>query len=133
MVDITVGTVTPQPNAQKKTGKAGATITQGQAIYRDPADGLIKLADSNGASADIRAAIGIALHGAVSGQPLTYQYGGDINIGGLIQGLVYCLSETPGGIQPAADLASGEYTTVLGVAISTSRMKMGIINSGVTV
>ena len=35
-------------------------------------------------------------------------------------GVAYYLSDTPGGICPVADLASGEYPTVLGIATSTT-------------
>jgi len=39
---------------------------------------------------------------------------------------VYCVSTTAGGIAPVGDLTSGNYVTVLGVATTTSSLKLGL-------
>src|SRR5688572_4749253 len=104
------------------TGTAGATITAGQAIYIDASDSnKLKLAQSDGTAAEA-AAVGIALHAALAGQPLTYaKHGAVIDIGATTAaGLLYYLSNTAGGVCPVADLGSADYVTVLGYGNDTS-------------
>lgn len=131
-ISITAANVLASATGRVVHGAAGATITAGQAVYLDTADGRYKLADSNGASALIRTPVGIALNGAANGQPLAVQNSGPITIGGtLTAGVAYYLSDTPGGICPVADVGSGEYATVLGIATSTSVLDLNIQASGV--
>lgn len=133
-ITITVASVLPSANAVRSWGTAGAAITAGQALYRDTADSnKLKLADANGVSPanDLE---GVALHNASAGQPIEYQTGGDITIGGtVVKGTVYVLSATPGGIAPAADLAAGHTVNLIGVAGSTTEIKMRKFSSGVTI
>jgi len=133
MVDITItaANVVAGANAVKETGTAGATITAGQAVYRD-SNRKYQLADANSATAAARETRGIALHGASDNQPLTIQKEGNITIGAtLTAGIAYYLSDTPGGICAVADIASGEYVGLLGVATSTSVIALKPIYSGV--
>lgn len=134
MVDVTItaANVAKGAGAAVHYGTAGAAITAGQVVYKDAADGdKIKLADAN-LSADAARAIGIALHGALTGQPLAYQAAGEITPGGtLIVGSIYVLSGTAGGIAPAADNTTGFYTCVLGVAKTAAILKLGIVTAGV--
>lgn len=53
--------------------------------------------------------------------------------GSMIAGTAYYLSETPGGIQPAADLTTGENVCQLGIAKSTSVLAVKIVAPGVAV
>lgn len=132
MTDITItpANVTPGTGAVIGQGTAGATITAGQAVYRDSTDGLLKLADAD--AVDTADAAGIALHGASSGQPLQYQYGGVINIGATVSvGETYALSATPGGVCPEADLMIGDYVSLLGVGVSASAIKLGLLVSNI--
>jgi hypothetical protein len=46
-------------------------------------------------------------------------------------GTVYYLSATAGGICPVADLASGQYPCAVGIATSTTVLKLGFNASGV--
>ena len=136
MVDlvITAASVIAGATAQKETGIAGATVTAGQTVYKEAATGQFKLADSNSATAEVRTPYGIALHASLAGQPLTVQISGDITIGATVAiGTAYMQSETPGGIQPVADLASGEYPTLLGFATTAAIITMRIVPSGVAV
>ena len=113
-------------------GVAGATVTAGQAVYLDTSDGKWKLADNNSATAAVRSPDGIALNGASNGQPLSVLTAGPITIGAaLTAGVAYYLSNTPGGICPVADLATGEYPTVIGIATSTTVLNVQINSSGV--
>jgi hypothetical protein len=130
MADITVtaANVVASNAAKRGNGVAGATITAGQAVYKDAADSSkLKLADAN-ASAASADPVGIALHGASSGQPLQYvEEDPDFTPGAtLTTGAVYVLSGTPGGIAPVADLTTGWYPNVLMVAKSTSKAVMKI-------
>jgi hypothetical protein len=91
------------------------------------------LADSNSATAAAKIAGGIALNGAALNQPLAIATSGDVTIGAtLTPGSPYYLSETPGGIQPAADLTTGENVCQLGFAKSASVLSIAIQNPGVT-
>lgn len=130
-ISITAGNVVKGANAVTEWGHAGAAITAGQAVYRDTA-GLYQLADSNGAAA-LRVPRGIALNSAGANQPLAIQTRGDITIGAtLTAGVTYYLSDTPGGICPLADVGTGEYACIIGIAKSTSVLAIGINASGAT-
>jgi hypothetical protein len=134
MVDITItpASVVPGSNATITHGTAGATITAGQAVYKEASSGKWKLADSDSATAEVKAMGGIALNGAADNQPLAVATGGDVTLGAVLTaGSAYYLSETPGGIQPAADLA-GEDVVQIGLAKSTSVLTVRIQIPGVT-
>lgn len=132
-ITVTAASVAKGTGATTSDGIAGATITAGQAVYLDSTTNTIKLADANASSA-ASTAVGIALHGAASGQPIKYQTGGQITIGATVAvGTIYVVSGTAGGIAPSTDLASGWYTNILGVATTTGIITMGIQNSGVAV
>jgi len=129
---ITAANVIAGAGAAVSRGVAGATVTAGQAVYLDTADGKWKLADNNSATAAVRTPGGIALNGASDGQPLAVLTEGPITIGAaLTAGVAYYLSDTPGGICPVADLGAGEYPTVIGIASSTTVLKVAINASGV--
>ncbi len=129
---ITAANVLAGAGASVSRGVAGATVTAGQAVYLDTATGTWKLADNNSATAAVRAPGGLALNGASNGQPLAVLTEGPITIGAaLTAGVAYYLSDTPGGICPVADLATGEYPTVIGIATSTTALNVQINSSGV--
>lgn len=133
-VSITAANVLKGSNATIEQGTAGATVTAGQVVYKDDADGKYKLADNDASTTGqpIRKPRGVALNGASNGQPLAILRSGDITIGGtLVAGTTYCLSSTAGGICPQADVASGDDVVVLGVAKSTSVLGVAIQLSGV--
>lgn len=130
-LSITAANVVPGADARTDAGTAGATITAGQSVYLDAATNTYKLADSNGAAA-LRTPVGVALSGASAGQPLTVQKSGDITIGAtLTPGVAYYQSDTPGGICPVADVGSGEYSCIIGIAKSASVLDINIQASGV--
>lgn len=135
MADLSItGTsvVTGDSSGIDRNGFAGATIAAGQAVYRDAATGRWLLADSNSATVAARVPGGIALNGAANGQPLAVQTGGDVTVNAVLTaGVAYYLSDTPGGICPVADVGSGEYSCVMGIAKSTSVLHLDINPSGV--
>jgi hypothetical protein len=132
---ITAANVIAGSGADVTRGIAGATVTAGQAVYLDTAStGKWLLADSDAASAITRgsASFGVALNGASNGQPLAVQTGGDITIGAtMTAGVAYYLSDAPGAICPFADLATGDYVTLIGIAKSTTVLAIDPLYSGV--
>lgn len=122
---ITAANVAAGSSARTTTGTAGATVTAGQVVYLDSSDNKYKLADNDSATAAVRSPAGIALHASLSGQPLTILTRGSITIGATTAvGEVYCLSSTAGGICPVADIAAGDYNTVIGVGTSTTAINV---------
>lgn len=131
-ISITAASVLAGSDAIVEHGTAGATITAGQVVYKAGTSKKWLLADTDSATAEVREAEGVALNGASDGQPITVQKSGSITIGGtLTAGVAYYLSGTPGGICPIADVASGDYPCLLGMATSTSVLKLDIQYSGV--
>lgn len=130
---ITAASVLRGSNARVENGIFGATITQGQVVYKDAADGKYKLADTDSATAAVKVPYGIALNAGSSGQPATVLLSGDITIGAtLTAGTTYYLSPTAGGIAPLADVAIGDDYTIVGIASSASVLKVSFLVSGVT-
>jgi hypothetical protein len=131
-LSVTAASVAPGSNAVYTTEIAGAAITAGQAVYLDPTDGKVKLADANSATASVRTVSGIAISGAANGSPVIVQRSGDITIGAsTTAGVIYCLSGTAGGIMPAADIATGIYVGIIGVGIGSSQIRLGLNASGI--
>lgn len=130
---ITAANVVAGANAATEQGIAGAAITAGQVVYRDPSTGKYLLADSNSATAAARAPRGIALHAASNNQPLMILTAGEITIGATLSPTApaYYLSDTPGGICPLADIGSGEYISQIGLALSTTVLLVRIVSTGI--
>lgn len=131
-ISITAANVVAGSGALTESAAALATITAGQVVYKDATTGNFGLADNNSGTAAVRAPYGIALNGASAGQPLTVVKSGPVTIGGtLTAGATYYLSDTPGGICPSADVGSGEYSSIMGIATSASVLDVEIQSSGV--
>lgn len=112
--------------------KAGATLTAGQVVYKDAADGRLKLSD-NDAAAALKTAYGITLNGASAGQPVSVAKRGPVTFNAVLTaGTVYAVSGTAGGIAPLADVTTGDDVIVLGVALSTTVLDLQINDTGVT-
>lgn len=112
---------------------AAEAITAGKVVYRSATTLRAGLADNNDAAADHRTVRGIALNGAAIGQPVLVQREGLLTLGAtLTAGVAYYLSDTPGGICPVADLGSGEYPVILGMAVSTTVLRVNVQASGVS-
>lgn len=128
---ITAANVAPQSNAVFADHIAGETITAGMSVYIDTTTGKAMKADAN-ASAASAVARGIATHGASNGQPLRVQVDGDIAMGAtLTVNTAYIVGATAGDVAPIADITTGWYGALLGIAISTSVLRLGIRNTGV--
>ncbi len=130
-ISITASAVLPGSGARTRHVTAGATITAGQVVYREASTGKYKLADTDSATAEVRTPAGIALNGASDGQPLTILTQGLLTLNAVLtQAVAYYLSGTAGGICPVADVASGDYTTVIGVAQSSTVLNVNFTEAG---
>ena len=133
-LSITAASVVADSDAVIERGTAGATITAGQPVYEDTANSnVLKLTDSN-ASALAATVKGVALHGAASGQPLAYITSGNYTVGATVTvGQTYVAGATAGDINPISDIATGWYVSHIGIAISSTKIRVKIHNSGVAV
>ena len=124
----TPANVIPGANADYYRGIAGATLVAGTPVYLDATTNRLMGADANGSleTAEVK---GIALHAASLGQPLRIQTAGDITIGATVVLATIYIVGAAGQLAPAADLASGWYCSVVGVAISATQLRLGILNS----
>lgn len=114
-----------------RASNAGETITAGQAVYK-AASGKWMKADNNSGTALARVPTGIALNDAALDQPLAVLKSGPVTIGAtLTAGVAYYLSGTAGGICPVADLTTGMYPCILGIATSATVLDVDIQPSGV--
>lgn len=131
-ISVTAASVLPTSSTTIVRGIAGATITAGKVLYLEAATNTWKLADNNDASAEVRQAKGIALNGASAGQPVAVATAGDVTFNAaLTAGIAYYLSDTAGGFGPVADVGSGEYVVLIGVAKSTTVLNVNISYPGV--
>jgi hypothetical protein len=132
-LSVTAGNVRKGDDAYPLKGTAGATITAGMPVYLDAVTGKLKPCIKTGLAES--SAIGIALHGASDGQPLQYvAEDAEFTVGAtLTVGTIYTVGAAAGGIAPTGDLAATNYVTVLGVAVSASKLKLKPIVSGVVV
>ncbi|MDO3431186.1 hypothetical protein QWJ46_00665 [Rhizobium sp. CBN3] len=131
---ITATSVVAGSNATRDAGIAGETITAGQAVYFSSTTNKWMLADTDSATAEARTAKGIALNGAALNQPIAILKEGDLTLNAVLtKGVGYYLSGNAGGICPAADLATGDYTCFLGIAKSTTVLAVKIQSAGVAI
>lgn len=131
-LSITAGSVLPSASAKIVSGTAGATITAGQLVYLDTTANTYKLADANGATPLYKVA-GLAILGASSGQRVyvciedpAFTLGATLVIGDTVWA-----SATPGGMTKVAaeGVATGNFVSVVGVAISPTKINFKIIRA----
>lgn len=127
-VAFTATSIKPGANAQIEHGYFGATVTQGLAVYLDSSDNEWKLGNCE-TSATTAAVVGLALTSGADGQPGTIITGGNMTCDNVVAGETYILS-TAGKICPITDVAMNDYVTIIGVATSTTNLKLGILASG---
>jgi hypothetical protein len=136
MADIVVvpASVLKTTTTQVRQGTAGAAITAGEVLYSDSTDsGKWKPAI---ATAAITAEdVVIALNDAATDQPIFHATSEDVTFNAVLAvGTVYVVSAAAaGGIAPVSDLASGNFPTILGVATTTTNLKLNVSASGVAI
>lgn len=124
IVPVTTGT-----NYNVTYGIAAVTITKGQSVYK-LSDGTVGLADANAAT-PAYIPKGISITSAAAGQPVYYQFGGDLGFGAILTvAETYIIGATAGAIYPVGDLASGWYLGYLGYATTTSNMTLNVLSTG---
>lgn len=129
MADLTITAVSVVAGdpATTEGGSFGETVTAGQAVYKSSTTKKWMKADSNSATVEARKPAGIALNGGALNQPAIVQKAGRITLGAtLTPGVAYYLSDTPGGICPVADVGTGEYVCLLGLAESATVLDLDI-------
>jgi len=134
MADLSItaaNVVATAGEATTRSVTAGATITAGQIVYLDSSnEAQLAHCETSATTADVE---GIALNGAANDQPLQIATAGQLDIGGtLTVGTIYVLSAA-GAICPAADLATDDYVTIIGVADAADNLVLAIKASGVQV
>ncbi len=114
--------------------RAGVALTAGQVAYKEQATSTAKLADNDSATAEVRAAYGVALHAASPDQPIRVaKNGAVIDLGAILTaGTDYYLSGTPGAICVRADVTTGDDPVRIGMALSTSRLQLDFCDPNVT-
>lgn len=129
-LSITAASVIASSAARRISKAAASTITAGQVVYLN-SSGTVAPADAN-ASAATAAVLGIAENGGGAGQRISVITADPaLVIGATVAvGDILVLSATAGGIAPAADLTTGHYATVLGVAVSTTAINFDPLAAG---
>ena len=132
-VVITATSVIASAKAQISEATAGDTITQGNLLYLDANSRAVRAdADASAASAEV---VGMALSSSVSGAKVRYvTYDPELTPGGtLVVGEIYAASSTPGGFTTISTPITGNYTSVIGIATSTTKMLFNPMSSGAQV
>ena len=136
-LSVTAASVLASANAAPiKQYNYGATITAGQVVYLD-SNNKWQLTDANASSAgnNANSIVGIALVGGANNQPGVVATRDVYFTPGatLTNGIAYYVSQNAGAIAPVADVQTGNYATVLGIARSTTILNLNPTASGITV
>jgi hypothetical protein len=130
---VTAANVKAGLGARTASGIAGEAVTAGQLCYKAAVSHKYMKADSNSATAEARNPTCIFLNNAGADQPITVLTGGLITIGGAVTAnTAYYASDTPGGLCPLADVGTGEYLTLVGLAVSATQIRVNFQSTGVT-
>jgi len=140
MADITITeaqVVQTTDRSKLRTYVAGAEISPGEAVYLKSSDHKVWPAIDTSAAA--AAAIGIAVSAAeVAENSIVVQEGGTITLGAgasVTAGMILVVGAAAGGMSAIADLATGEYVTIMGVCNGSNQLVMpakGPFASGVS-
>jgi hypothetical protein len=129
-LSVTAANVGVTSSAVVELVQVGESVTQGQPAYKKALDGLYYKADANASSATA-AALGVFVTAAsTNGYALIVKSGSYLAGATLTVGETYVVSATAGGIAPLADVTTGWYVTILGVASSATTLSLDIVRSG---
>lgn len=130
-LSLTATSVVKYDGASVRNGVAGEAITAGQALYVNTAGRLMRADCATAAKANI---VGVALNGGAVNQPIQYIVAGGLNPGATVTvGTIYGVTDTPGGIGPISDRGSSDFVTIIGVAVTSTRINVDIARSGVAI
>lgn len=131
-LSITATSVLASSAARRVVKDAASTVTAGQPVYLTTS-GTVAPADANDSTK--ASVLGIAENGGAAGQPISvvtkdpaFALGATVAIGDVL-----ILSATAGGIAPVADATTGDFVTVLGVAVSTSAINLNPTAAGAAI
>lgn len=131
-LSITATSVLASSAARRVVKDAASTVTAGQPVYLTTS-GTVAPADANDSTK--ASVLGIAENGGATGQPISvvtkdpaFALGATVAIGDVL-----ILSATAGGIAPVADATTGDFVTVLGVAVSTSAINLNPTAAGAAI
>lgn len=134
MADLALVDTATVPGGTEQKIVAGEALVAGTPIYKKAADKKAYKADAN-ATVDTANCIGVTTNNAAAGQTVSYlPNGNDITVSAVMTvGVVYAVSAAAGKICPVADLVSGCWVTILGVAKTTSLLPLRINATGVQI
>lgn len=134
---ITAANVTASTKNGQISGKLAVTVTGGQVVIQKSADSLWYLGDANGGTSEYggSTAIGVAMGGGTAGVYISILTAGSYTTGSstLVAGKFYYVSETAGGIEGIVPATTGSYSTLLGMATSTTALTLAPNVTGQTV
>ena len=106
----------------------GGTVTAGMPVYKHTDSKHYAALNDTALHA---AVVGYAMSGGAAGQRGRILTAGILTLsGGLTKAITYYCSVNAGGIAPIADVLSGDFVTILGVASSTTTLKIVSYASG---
>lgn len=114
-----------------KSGIVSEAVDAGEVVQLDSATNQFKLAvNDTAANAEVK---GFALNSAEIGQPIDILEEGEISLGVGVQAVAYFLSPNAGKIAPEADVLTGDFKTLVGIAKLSNRMQVKPVISGAQV
>lgn len=113
--------------------KAGATIAATDVVYVDQTDSTAKLASANAQASS--QAVGMSVNGGATGNPVHVAGPGSrVTVNAVLtKGVAVYLSATSGKLCPFADLTSGKYVSLFGIADSTTVLAIIASNRLITI
>ena len=137
MADLTVtvaSVAVTSSTAGVEVVQVGEAVTQGEPVYKKASDNKYWLADADASEEAAGASRLVLTPASTDGYAIVARPGASVNVGAtLTVGERYYASDTPGGIKPSADLTTGDYVTLVGVAETTSSLKLYFSATGVQV
>lgn len=127
---ITAANVSMTNSTEVDVGIAGEALTPGQPVYLDESTDKWMKAESGDLQAKAKAGR-IVMTPAAANARVLLASDGIVNIGAtVVPNTVYVLSATSGLLCPLADLVATDWVTIIGIANSTSTLKLTIDPQG---
>jgi hypothetical protein len=122
---IVAANVLPVTGASFAQNEAGENIVAGDLLYQKSTDRkMYKAKAATKAEADTK---GMAVCTAVTGQRVTFQTDGDVNVGDILEiDEVYGISDNAGKLRPTTDNDSADFQTPFAYAKTTSVLSLMI-------
>lgn len=129
---ITASNVIPGAGAVFEHGIANAAASAGDLAYYDPVAQQYGPHDANAAGV-IHALRGMFVTSPLAaGSRCSVQVGGRVAVGAVLTtGMPFIGSANPGKVAPVADLASGWFCNLIGIAFDASNLDISVVNANV--